>query len=347
MLRNLWFQVLVDDTYWEEDVTAEYRRTGQGQPLSWEMSDDDGVDDGDEKQIFQKPSFEIAQQLFPKLTIVKKQSFTGNNASRELVYRILEALPEQQIRKLESLERSFLISGLTSDEVGSIFRRQSTTLREIVLAGCWNIDSGAIRTILVECVALGRLEVQSSPLDGSNYRYHHLSLCISLDDTIKSPWGCTRIQDLNLTIAIPDEPLHRSKEMGVVPNYNRPPPTTLSRAETAQFQSLEALYQQLGALTGLERVELKAIYYDPVGGRSADTMLRTSSFVGMLNLKDEETGRPGYLHLLGGLIKLKVLSGSVFATAQETKVTIGMDEVKWMDKHWPMLEKAHFLAKKG
>lgn len=37
----------MDDTYWEEDVTAEYRRTGQGQPLSWEMSDDDGVDDGD------------------------------------------------------------------------------------------------------------------------------------------------------------------------------------------------------------------------------------------------------------------------------------------------------------
>ncbi|KAH7055122.1 hypothetical protein BKA57DRAFT_453084 [Linnemannia elongata] len=153
-----------------------------------------------------------------------------------------------------------------------------------------------------------------------------------------------RIQNLNLTIAIPDEPLHRSKELGLVPYYNRPSPTTLSPAETAQFQSLEALYRQLGALTKLQSLELKAIFYDPVGARAISTTFRLNSFPGMLNLKNEETGRPGYLHLLRGLTKLRRLSGSISATNEETKATIGMEEVKWMDKHWPTLVKADFFT---
>jgi hypothetical protein len=49
----------------------------------------------------------------------------------------------------------------------------------------------------------------------------------------------------------------------------------------------------------------------------------------MLNLRNEETGRPGYLHHLGGLSKLRALFGSVSATTKETKVTIGIEEVKW------------------
>ncbi|OAQ25513.1 hypothetical protein K457DRAFT_22976, partial [Linnemannia elongata AG-77] len=113
--------------------------------------------------------------------------------------------------------------------------------------------------------------------------------------------------------------------------------------ETAQFQSLEVLYRQIGALTELERLTLKAFFNDPAGARPPDIKFTRNSFPGMLNLKNEETGRPGYLQLLGGLTKLKKLSGSVSATIEETKATIGMDEVKWMDKHWPELENADFF----
>ncbi|OAQ23828.1 hypothetical protein K457DRAFT_1867970 [Linnemannia elongata AG-77] len=250
---------------------------------------------------------EIAQQLCPKLTNIEKAPYS--DASNALVFRILEALPAQQAQRCLFPSWSFLVPGLTSDDIGSMFRRQSATLREIELMGCRNIDSKAIRTILVECWGLGRLQVQFGPLEGTNHQQRQPPLCINLDDAIEYPWGCTRIQDLHLTIAIPDEPLHRSKEMGLVPYYDRPPPTTLSPAETAQFQSLEALYRQIGALIGLERLTLKAVYYGLAGLRPADTNFEWNSFPGMLNLKNEETGRPGYLQLLGGLTKLNTLFG--------------------------------------
>ncbi|KAG0076586.1 hypothetical protein BGZ90_008468 [Linnemannia elongata] len=48
-LRRLYFEELVNDDYWEEEVTEEYRRNGQEQPLSWETSEDnDDDDDGDD-----------------------------------------------------------------------------------------------------------------------------------------------------------------------------------------------------------------------------------------------------------------------------------------------------------
>ncbi|KAH7055133.1 hypothetical protein BKA57DRAFT_501668 [Linnemannia elongata] len=286
---------------------------------------------------------EIAQRLCPKLTIVKKGSFF--DAGSGLVFRILEALPAHQVQRYLFPGWSSLIPGLISDDIGSMFRRQSATLREIELVGCLNIDSKAIQTILVECWALERLQVDIGAWRLSNHfqQQQPQPLCINLDDAIEYPWGCPRIQDLELMIVIPDEPLHRSKKMGLVPYYNRPPPTTLSPAETAQFQSLEALYRQIGALIGLERLTLKAVYYDLAGLRPADTNFEWNSFPGMLNLKNEETGRPGYLQLLGGLTKLKRLSGSVYAMTEETKATIGMDEVVWMENYWPALERAGFF----
>ncbi|KAF9548504.1 hypothetical protein EC957_006317 [Mortierella hygrophila] len=165
-----------------------------------------------------------------------------------------------------------------------------------------------------------------------------------VDDAIELPSDCTWIQDLNLTIAIPDEPLHRSEAMGIVPYYNRPSPTTLSAMLTAQLRSLEALYRQLDSLTELKRLNLEAIYFDLADDRSTDTMFRRDLFPGILNLKNKETGRTGYLHILRGLTKLNALLGSVSATTKETRATIGMEEVKWMDIYWPVLERAQFFT---
>ncbi|KAK5807821.1 hypothetical protein F5H01DRAFT_352697 [Linnemannia elongata] len=407
-LRKFYLEVKAEDTDLWKEVTEEYRRIRQEQPLSWEKTEDDDHDevgddgDGDESrgelavprlrkepmvhlislqlgclkdqdlseaefrsmlehcpnlttilvppihsiQHPQQLAQEIAQRLCPKLTIVKKGSLF--DADRGLVFRILEALPAHQVQRYLFPGWSSLIPGLTSDDIGSVFRRQSATLREIELMGCMNIDSKAIQTILVECWALERLQVYLRSRDlPANYRQQQPPLCINLDDAIEYPWGCTRIQDLDLTIVIPDEPLHRSKEMGLVPYYNRPPPTTLSPAETAQFQSLEALYRQIGALTELERLTLKAVYYDPAGARLADTKFEQNSFPGMLNLKNDETGRPGYLQLLGGLTKLNTLFGSVSVLTEETRATIGIDEATWMENYWPALERAELLRLSG
>ncbi|KAK3814534.1 MAG: hypothetical protein JOS17DRAFT_760698 [Linnemannia elongata] len=139
---------------------------------------------------------EIAQQLCPKLTNVELEYLTGDITIWELLFRIPEALPEQQVQKFDCLEQSFLIPGLTSEVAGSLFRRHSTTLREIVLAGCWNIDSKVIQTILVECWALERLEVQFKPLEGPNYQQQQQPLCISLEDAIEFTWGCAKSRTL-------------------------------------------------------------------------------------------------------------------------------------------------------
>jgi hypothetical protein len=291
---------------------------------------------------------DIAQKLCPKLTTLHK----GHDSNWMLMVRILEALPAQQVQEFNCLESAFMIPGLSSDDIGSMFRRHSQTLRVLRLKGWRDIDSKTIQVILVECVALEQLDVHFwnvmmiGPQQQQQQRQQRWTLCIDLDDAIEFPWGCTNIRDLSLTITIPDEPF-RHLGKGEVPYYVRSFPTILTEAEAAQFRSLEALYRQLGALTELERLDLKAVYYDPTGSRPVSGLARRNSFPGMLNLRNDETGRPGYLHHLGGLKKLKALFGSVSATTEETRETIGMEEVKWMDGHWPALERAHFFTSKN
>ncbi|KAF9156999.1 hypothetical protein BG015_008502 [Linnemannia schmuckeri] len=188
--------------------------------------------------------------------------------------------------------------------------------------------STAIQVLLVECRGL---EVLKTRWPGERH-----GLCIELEDAIEFPWECTRIRDLNLAIGIPDEPLHR--HLGVEPYYNRPVPITLSAAEREQFEKLEALYGQIGTLTQVEGLCLEVTFYDPEGLRPLSKLMRFNTFPGMLSIGDENTGRPGYLHHLVGLTKLRKLSGSVSAATDEAKVTVGLKEAEWMQEHWPLLK---------
>ncbi|KAG0292774.1 hypothetical protein BGZ96_003705 [Linnemannia gamsii] len=283
---------------------------------------------------------EIAQYC-PKLSDLSFRAFgMGSDVAGELLVWILEALPQQQVTSLYCSDHlpPFTALGLGgSSDAGSIFRRHSSTLRTITVSGCQNIDSKAIQTILVGCEALEDFAITWET--GSEQQ----SLCLHLEDAIEIPWACTRIQRLDLWIAIPDEPLHRLAE-GVVPYYNRPLPTTLSKEETAQFRMLESFYQQIGMLTELQFLNLSALFFDPrENGRRFSYELFDSTFPGLLSLGSRETGRLGYLHLLGGLTKLRSLDGSVSATTEEGKAALGMGEVIWMEQHWPALEYARFF----
>lgn len=273
----------------------------------------------------------------PKLSDLANNGFDANGDEvRELLVWILKALPEQQVTRFHwSGVPSATIQGL--GDVGSIFRRHSATLRVISLNGYKNIDSKAVQAILVGCEALEKCEIQW-PMYGDQRQ-----LCLHLEDAVEIPWACTRIQNLRLTIAIPDRPLHFPSNY-TTHYYDRRPLTALSAEETQQFRELELFYQQLGKLTELQRLELQALYFDPTGERDVSWAFGANSFPGMLSLGSEEAGRPGYLHLLRGLSKLKALVGSVSADAKETQVTVGMDEVEWMDKHWPVLEEAGFFT---
>ncbi|KAG0272524.1 hypothetical protein BGZ95_011734, partial [Linnemannia exigua] len=64
---------------------------------------------------------------------------------------------------------------------------------------------------------------------------------------------------------------------------------------------------------------------------------------GMLGIRDDEMGRPGYLDLLSGLVKLKELRGSVRVTTNEAKATVGDREMEWIGSHLPALERVAFF----
>jgi hypothetical protein len=162
------------------------------------------------------------------------------------------------------------------------------------------------------------------------------ALCIDLKDAIEFPWGCTRVRVLNLAICVPDEPLHL--HIGVEPYYKRPAPLALSAAEQRQFEQLEVLYRQFGTLSQAEILCLEVAFYDPENVRPLSNLTRINTFPAMLDLGDETTGRPGYLHHLAGLSKLRKLAGSVSADTNDTKVTVGLKEAEWMHQHWPVLE---------
>ncbi|KAG0310443.1 hypothetical protein BGZ97_012556 [Linnemannia gamsii] len=255
---------------------------------------------------------------------------------RQLLIGVLEALPPQQVQEfMDGKGRPFTIPDL--DNVGSCFRRHSTTLRKIILHDCADFNSTMIQIILVECPILEHFNI-----DWTTNRNEH-QLCIKLEDAVELPWACTRIRDLGVTIAIPDQPLYHLAD-GVEPYNKRPAPIELSAEETRQFELLETLYRQIGALKDLTSLSLQAIFFDPQGHRPMSKDPRHNSFPGLLSLGSQKTGRPGYLHHLGRLTKLKCLRGSVSAMTEETKETVGIQETSWMEHHWPELVNAEFFT---
>lgn len=285
----------------------------------------------------------LAQEMVrccPKLKSVEQRYRIEGVEIWETMLWLLEVLPENQLwRFIGTFDQLFVVPGFPQN-AGSLFCRHSMTLRSIALGGCLNFNSKAIQTILIGCGAVERLEVQWSMKKDT--RQH---LCLELEDAVQVPWACTGLKDLTLTVAIPDQPLHYPPD-GVVPFYNRASPATLSEAETHQFELLEALYRQIGTLTELHTLVLRAIFYDPQGHRLLAKDYRYNSFPGFLNLRSETTGRPGYLHHLGGLTKLRKLGGSVSMTTYETEVTVKTtDEPEWMAQHWPVLTEAQFYSR--
>ncbi|KAF9089271.1 hypothetical protein BGX23_006828 [Mortierella sp. AD031] len=62
------------------------------------------------------------------------------------------------------------------------------------------------------------------------------------------------------------------------------------------------------------------------------------SLLDMLTLGDQEAGRPDYLPLLGGLIKLRAVYGYVFhVNNPEQDKTVRWAEVCWINETWTRL----------
>ncbi|KAK3838882.1 MAG: hypothetical protein J3R72DRAFT_180699 [Linnemannia gamsii] len=254
----------------------------------------------------------------------------------ELMLHVMEALPEGQVVGLFFRDgRSFEVQGL---DAAGIFLRHSQTLVYIHLNGCRNANGEALQVLLTECEAL---EILEAPWLGDCDL-----LCIHLDDAIEYDWVCTKMRKLTITVGIPDSPLFRRRDdMGAY--YSRPQSFAFSSEEKEQLSSLEQLYEQIGRLTDLEMLSVKAFFYDVNKFWPTASDYKVNAFPGLMSVGDRRRGRPGYLRHLKGLSKLKQLTGSVYADTRETRRTMGWMEATWINEYWPELEEAEFFSPKS
>lgn len=274
-------------------------------------------------------SSDLATAIAESCPILGDVTFNDEGmADGTLTLQIVDRLPPQRVKRYRCDDVSFVIPGL---DAGSLFRRHSSTLQSLSLGGCDNFDSKAIQVLLVECRALEVLEMRRVAQSGHR---------ISLEDAIEFPWACTRMKQLMLTVGVPEAPLHQHP--GVKPYYFRPAPTTLSTAEKEQFAQLESLYRQIGTLKDVERLDLGVVFLNSDGQALPIADVGFYTFPGMLSLGDSTIGRPGYLHHLAGLKRMRWLLGSVSAITDEAMKTVGRAEVAWMHENWPALQMAAF-----
>lgn len=255
-------------------------------------------------------------------------NFYGNMT---IPVKIMLAVPKQQIEEFQWSNSFERLSG--GDRTEWMWRRHSDVIRKVVFESCFHVASDAIRTILTVCPALEHFQMQIDSFDNV------LGGFIKLSDAVASPWVCTKLKVLDLGVAINEMP---DLEPGQEPYYMRTPSVGLTDAEEQQLGLYEKLYRQIGALTSLTHLALRAVLEDrghPFGVHYHDGNI---SFPAMLSLKDDLTGRPGYLDLFRGLTQLEELRGSMNTSDKETAVTTGWEEAQWMSRHWPALKVAAF-----
>ncbi|KAK3841472.1 MAG: hypothetical protein J3R72DRAFT_444942 [Linnemannia gamsii] len=271
----------------------------------------------------------LARSISERCPHLRRLSSSHSDAT--LVRAIMEAMSNQQ--QIEEVKVSNDHGHFGMGDMRRALARHSTTLRTLDFRGIF-FKSENLLSILELCESLEIL-IQESKSDGSGP-------FITLTDAISVPWACKRIRHLEIAIGL--EPVSLSSED--VPYYQRPAPLTLLEGEKRQFEDLEMFYREIGSLVHLRYLDLHGTYMDHEGNGTQPLQKHSGDFTfpGMLTIRDDVTGRPGYLDLLSGLVKLKTLRGSVRVTTDEAKATVGDREMEWIVSHWPDLERVAFFS---
>ncbi|KAG0214681.1 hypothetical protein BGX33_001939 [Mortierella sp. NVP41] len=268
--------------------------------------------------------------LLKRLTFGSVNCETGSSFPHDLMV----AVKEQQVEEFKwTVSPRF--DGLGGVEATIMFRRHSRTLRKVVFEMFAQTSSEALCAVLFVCEALEEFRVQWYD---DTCKDDLAEMYILLWDAVREPWVCTRLRHLK----VPFEIALLDDGPDYVPYYNSMSVVSLSDREQEQFGLLKQLYRQIGSLTKLSYLDLRTLVFDD-HGLSTLTPCHRCSFPALLSLGDGEWGRPGYLALLGGLTKLRELRGSVYADRDETVVTMGWSEARWIAAHWPRLEVTEFF----
>lgn len=128
--------------------------------------------------------------LCPKLRTLQFYG-EGRDTNIEFPFKVLEALPEQQVEQV--CIRNFHIE-LDEQMARSVFLRHSATLHTLILQGCSLTDSAAIRTVLTECGVLEDLRFVGTHYSDYEaiwpYPDRYGKGCgILLADAIAAPWA--------------------------------------------------------------------------------------------------------------------------------------------------------------
>ncbi|KAF9341311.1 hypothetical protein BGZ91_009605 [Linnemannia elongata] len=170
---------------------------------------------------------------------------------------------------------------------------------------------------------------------------------LNLNDAIEQEWVCKEIKDLRITV---DLSALSKQEQGRSAGGER---RKVEAGESLDFlatkeywTSLGIFYTQLGKLTKLEALELIAA--DVERGWNWSSTYMSEALPGLLSLEEEdkETKKRGFLSLLGGLKKLRVVHGSFWSGSRAASKTFGQRETEWVVKNWPALEQVELLPQK-
>lgn len=244
--------------------------------------------------------------------------------------RFMEVLPMQ---RLKSLCRRF-VSGLNTERMIAALARHSSTLRRIELTQGTHVASAIIQSVLTTCDALEVFSVTGREDLGG--------ISLSLAHAVENEWICARIRHLQINIVIAPD--------GEAPKYLADEGIEKWAAEDhPHWQDLERFYTQIGSLTGLEVLCLKAVR--PKKSLEGLTWANVEKFIspsetcfpGLLALDDPSQGRIGYLSTLAGLTRLREFRGSFIWTNVDVAARLSEREVEWFVINLPAPKVATFM----
>ncbi|KAF9127420.1 hypothetical protein BGW39_005904, partial [Mortierella sp. 14UC] len=122
-----------------------------------------------------------------------------------------------------------------------------------------------------------------------------------------------------LSCSLKDLSCRQGLQCSSADGFGGAPPVTPSAGENRIFAQLELFYRQIGRQTNLK--DLYLYLKTSVGPESTGELQQGNpAFLGMLALKNNTAGRPGFLDLLGGLSKFKLIGGYIVAETPDYKI---------------------------
>ncbi|KAK3837696.1 MAG: hypothetical protein JOS17DRAFT_786806 [Linnemannia elongata] len=261
-------------------------------------------------------------------------------------------------------------------------QRHSETLREIRFPWTHSFKSSTIQGILTSCRALEHLEI------GAAEAYRIKLWLEDMDPEV--PWVSTRLRFLKIVVDwndkrgkpyLPPKPaptvqmsinvcnermsaiLASRMRLGKPASVAKPTvkeetvEISVFEANKRRWARLQWFYKQLGTLTELEVLDLRATtgfaeeeptkvlrpYTDFTFPRLLCLSNDDATMAEMVQEGGQQQDKVGYLRELSQLRKLRELRGSFRIDRPAVKTYMGLKEVEFMHAHWPELKVAEFL----